>query len=155
MQNSLAKDALKQFRIIFGTVRQHFREIEASCGISGSQLWLLHEIATHPDLGVSRLAENLAIHQSTCSLLVEKLVKKQLVEKQRLMQDQRKVGLLVTEAGRAVLAKAPQPVDGILPQVLATLDTEALTRLNDSLNIVINKLDSQSNTLADQPMGDM
>lgn len=155
MQNTLAKDALKQFRIIFGTVRQHFREIEASCGISGSQLWLLHEIATHPDLGVSRLAENLAIHQSTCSLLVEKLVKKQLVEKQRLMQDQRKVGLLVTEAGRAVLAKAPQPVDGILPQVLATLDTEALNRLNDSLKIVINKLDSQSNTLADQPMGDM
>lgn len=155
MQNSLAKDALKQFRIIFGTVRQHFREIEVSCGISGSQLWLLHEIATHPELGVSRLAENLAIHQSTCSLLVEKLVKKQLVEKQRQTQDQRKVGLIVTTAGQAVLAKAPQPVDGILPQVLATLDTEALKSLNNSLKMVIGKLDGQSNRLANQHMADM
>jgi len=155
MQNSLAKEALKQFRIIFGTVRQHFREIEASCGISGSQLWLLHEIATHPELGVSRLAENLAIHQSTCSLLVEKLVKKHLVEKQRLSQDQRKVGLIVTEAGHAVLSKAPKPVDGILPQVLATLDTEALQSLNVSLKMVIGKLDAQSNTLGNQPLADL
>jgi len=155
MQNSLAKDALKQFRIIFGTVRQHFREIEASCGISGSQLWLLHEISTHPDLGVSRLAENLAIHQSTCSLLVEKLVKKQLVEKQRLAEDQRKVGLIVTPAGQAVLANAPQPVDGILPQVLASLDTEALRSLNASLKMVISKLDTQSNTLANHPLADL
>jgi DNA-binding MarR family transcriptional regulator len=155
MQTSLAKDALKQFRIIFGTVRQHFREIESSCGISGSQLWLLNEISTHPDLGVSRLAENLAIHQSTCSLLVEKLVKKQLVEKQRLAEDQRKVGLIVTPAGQAVLAKAPQPVDGILPQVLASLDIPALENLNSALSMVINKLDKQSNTLADQPLEDL
>lgn len=155
MQNTLAKEALKQFRIIFGTVRQHFREIEASCGISGSQLWLLHEIATHPELGVSRLAENLAIHQSTCSLLVEKLVKKQLVQKQRQTEDQRKVGLIVTDAGHAVLAKAPKPVDGILPQVLHTLDTESLQELNTSLNMVITKLDAQSNSLANQPLGEM
>lgn len=155
MQNSLAKEALKQFRIIFGTVRQHFREIEASCGISGSQLWLLHEIANHPELGVSRLAENLAIHQSTCSLLVEKLVRKQLVQKQRLSEDQRKVGLIVTEAGHAVLANAPQPVDGILPQVLSTLDTEALQNLNTSLKMVIGKLDAQSNTLASQSLAEM
>ena len=155
MQNSLAKDALKQFRIIFGTVRQHLRVIEVSCGISGSQLWLLHEIAQHPELGVSRLAENLAIHQSTCSLLVEKLVKKQLVEKQRQAQDQRKVGLIVTAAGQAVLAKAPQPIDGILPQVLATLDRETLQNLNSSLKLVINKLDQQSNTLGNQTLAEM
>ena len=71
-----AKTVLKQFRIIFGAVKQHFRKIEATCGISGSQLWLLNEIAMYPELGISKLAERLAIHQSTCSLLVEKLVKK-------------------------------------------------------------------------------
>lgn len=155
MQNTLAKEALKQFRIIFGTVRQHFREIEASCGISGSQLWLLHEIATHPELGVSRLAENLAIHQSTCSLLVEKLVKKQLVQKQRQSEDQRKVGLIVTDAGHAILAHAPKPVDGILPQVLHTLDTETLQALNTSLNLVITKLDAHPNSIANQPLSEM
>lgn len=155
MQNLLAKEALKQFRVIFGTVRQHFREIEASCGISGSQLWLLHEIANHPELGVSRLAENLAIHQSTCSLLVEKLVKKQLVEKQRLSEDQRKVGLIVTQAGKMLLANAPKPLDGILPQVLTSLDTETLQSLNTSLKTVINKLDGQADALSSQSLAEV
>ncbi|MGP1716211.1 MAG: MarR family winged helix-turn-helix transcriptional regulator [Methylophilus sp.] len=155
MQNSLAKEALKQFRIIFGAVRQHFREIESTCGISGSQLWLLHEIATHPELGVSRLAENLSIHQSTCSLLVEKLVKKQLVKKQRLTEDQRKVGLLVTPAGHALLAKAPQPVDGILPQVLATMEVDALKNLKASLEMVVSKLDTKAASMSGHPMADL
>ncbi|HSI28040.1 MAG: MarR family winged helix-turn-helix transcriptional regulator [Methylophilus sp.] len=155
MQNSLAKEALKQFRIIFGAVRQHFREIESTCGISGSQLWLLHEIATHPELGVSRLAENLSIHQSTCSLLVEKLVKKQLVKKQRLTEDQRKVGLLVTPAGHATLARAPQPVDGILPQVLANMEIDALKNLKASLELVVSKLDSKTSSLGGHPMAEL
>ncbi|MDP8568555.1 MarR family winged helix-turn-helix transcriptional regulator [Methylophilus aquaticus] len=155
MQNSQAKSVLKQFRIIFGTIKQHFREIEVACGISGSQLWLLNEIANRPELGVSRLAENMAIHQSTCSLLVEKLVKKQLVAKQRLSEDQRKVGLMVTEAGKAILAKAPQPVDGILPQVLADLSQADLATLQASLNLVIAKLDAENNSLATQPLADM
>ncbi len=155
MQNSQAKSVLKQFRVIFGTVKQHFREIEVACGISGSQLWLLNEIATYPELGVSRLAENMAIHQSTCSLLVEKLVKKQLVAKQRLSEDQRKVGLMVTEAGKAVLAKAPQPVDGVLPQVLASLAQSELASLQSSLNLVIAKLNSESDCLSSRPLADM
>lgn len=155
MKNTLAKDALKQFRIIFGAVRQHFREIESTCGISGSQLWLLHEIATYPELGVSRLAENLSIHQSTCSLLVEKLVKKQLVDKQRSTQDQRKIGLMVTAAGKAVLAKAPQPVDGILPQVLTSMDIDSLKHLTSSLQLVISKLDAKTSSMANQHMAEL
>lgn len=155
MQNNQAKLVLKQFRIIFGTVKQHFREIEATCGISGSQLWLLNEIASHPELGVSRVAENLAIHQSTCSLLVEKLVKKRLVEKQRLAEDQRKVGLSITAQGRAILEKAPQPVDGILPKVLAGLATTELSKLEESLELVISQLDEQTRTMANQPLSDL
>ena len=155
MHTTLAKQALKQFRIIFGAVRHHFRDIESTCGISGSQLWLLHEIASHPELGISRRAENLSIHQSTCSLLVEKLVKKQLIEKQRLTADQRKVGLLVTAAGKEVLAKAPQPVDGVFPQILATMDANALQSLNSALEQVIIKLDAKTTGLSDQHMADL
>jgi MarR family transcriptional regulator, organic hydroperoxide resistance regulator len=54
-----------------------------------------------------------------------------------------------------VLAKAPEPVDGILPQVLATLDAEALETLNISLKMVIGKLDAQANALSNQPLADM
>lgn len=48
-----SNQVLKKFRIIYGSVRQHFREVEQACGVSGSQLWLMQEIANTPDIGVS------------------------------------------------------------------------------------------------------
>ncbi|MDO8340476.1 MAG: hypothetical protein Q7T59_00700 [Candidatus Woesebacteria bacterium] len=63
---------LRQFRLIYGSVKKHFRAVERACEIFGSQLWILREIAASLDTGLSRLAERLSIHQSTCSLLVEK-----------------------------------------------------------------------------------
>ncbi|HEY1089947.1 MAG TPA: MarR family transcriptional regulator, partial [Burkholderiaceae bacterium] len=57
---------LKKFRLIFGGVRRHFKQLEASCGLSGSQLWILQEVVRTPGVGISELAARLAIHQSTC-----------------------------------------------------------------------------------------
>jgi hypothetical protein len=34
--DTLAFAVLKQFRLIYGSVKQHFREVESSCGVSGS-----------------------------------------------------------------------------------------------------------------------
>lgn len=61
--DELSLAVLRQFRVIFGSVRQHFREVEQQCGVSGSQLWLLHGART-PGIGVSALAQRLSIHQS-------------------------------------------------------------------------------------------
>lgn len=44
-KKQLPLQVLKKFRIIYGTVRQHFREIERTCGVTGSQLWVMQEVA--------------------------------------------------------------------------------------------------------------
>ena len=93
----LSVQVLKKFRIIYGSVRQQFRDIEKVCGVTGSQLWLMQEVANTSGIGVSELAERLSIHQSTCSQLVEKLVGRKLLLKERSKQDQRRVGLRMTE----------------------------------------------------------
>ena len=48
----LPLQVLKKFRIIYGTVRQHFREIERTCGVTGSQLWVMQEVANTPGIGI-------------------------------------------------------------------------------------------------------
>jgi len=154
-KNQLSLQVLKKFRIIFGSVRQHFREVEESCGVTGSQLWILQEIAKTPDIGVSDLAERLSIHQSTCSQLVEKLVHRGLVLKERSKQDQRRVGLCVTEDAANILKKAPGPAEGILPEALQTLSESSLLALDSSLIEVIAQLSTKDDKLADKPMADL
>ena len=97
---------LKSFRIIYGAVRQHFRQVRRTCGISGSQLWILHELLRTNGIGVSELATKLGIHQSTCSQHVEKLVRAGYLKKMRLSDDQRRVELIVTAKGQRCAATA-------------------------------------------------
>lgn len=154
-KNQLSLQVLKKFRIIFGSVRQHFREVEETCGVTGSQLWILQEVAKTPDIGVSELAERLSIHQSTCSQLVEKLVHRGLVIKERSKEDQRRVGLCLSEEASKILKNAPGPAEGILPEALQALTESALLALDKSLIEVIGQLSTKDDKLADRPLADL
>ena len=154
-KNQLSLQVLKKFRIIYGSVRQQFREIEQSCGVTGSQLWILQEVAKTPDIGISELAARLSIHQSTGSQLVEKLVARGLINKERSKEDQRRVGLRVTEEASRLLTNAPGPAEGILPEALQALPESALLALNDSLIEVIGQLRVHDDKLADRPLSDL
>jgi DNA-binding MarR family transcriptional regulator len=151
----LPLEVLKKFRVIYGAVRQHFRAVEETCGISGSQLWLLREVANTPGVGVTELAARLSIHQTTCSQLVEKLCGKGLLRKQRSREDQRRVGLSLTEAAGEPLARAPGPAEGVLPQALTGMDAEALAVLDRVLGEVIERLHHVDEAFSDQPLSDL
>lgn len=154
-KQQLPLHVLKKFRLIYGSVRQQFREVEQSCGISGSQLWIVQEIVKTPGIGISELAERLAIHQSTCSQLVEKLSVRGLVQKERSEEDQRRVGLIASGTAKELILKSPGPAQGILPDALMALSANSLRQLDASLNEVIEQLRLQDERFADKPLADL
>ncbi len=154
-KHQLSLQVLKKFRIIYGAVRQHFREIEQTCGVTGSQLWILREVDRTSGIGISELAERLSIHQSTGSQLVEKLVGRGLIVKERSREDQRRVGLCVTEEASRLLKNAPGPAEGVLPEALQALPEPALLALDSSLTGVIGQLRMRDDRLAERPLSDL
>lgn len=154
-ETQLPLQVLKKFRLIYGSVRLHFRNIEKTCGVSGSQLWLLHEIGKTPGIGVSDLAGRLSIHQSTCSQLVDKLGARALVVKARSQQDQRRVGLTLTESALQALQDAPGPAEGVLPAALQSLPPETLHVLDSALLEVIAQLKPRDDNFSLRPLADL
>lgn len=149
-------EVLKQFRLIFQSVRKHFQSIEAICGISGSQLWALASVVEKPGQRVTELAKAMAVHQSTASNLVESLVRSGLIQRSRSEADQRVVLLFATETGKLLFGKAPAPLNGLLPDALEKLDREVLLNLNHSLSILIAQMGKQVSTGAEAtPLADM
>lgn len=151
----LVVETLSQFRIIFGSVQKHFALIEKSFGISGSQLWILHEINNSPDIGVSELSLKLHIHQSTCSLLIEKLVKKGLISKIRSAEDQRKICIKLNPSAKKILKNSPKPSEGVLPDALSKLNKKQLISLTSLLNQVINNLKIRDSKSATTPLSEI
>lgn len=121
----------------------------------GSQMWVLQEVQRSPDLGIGELAARMGIHQSTCSILVDKLVAIGCLEKRKQQRDQRRVGLGLTDAGRQALAALPGPAEGILPEALAALPEVVLKTLHINLEELLRHLPGREDKYASMPLADM
>ena len=135
----LQLDVLQQFRVIYGSMRQYFRELEDSCGLPG----------------ITELAGRLGIHQSTCSILVEKLTSMGYLVKQKMSQDQRRIGLRLTPAGDQLIAALPGPAEGILPEALATIPQVSLRTLHINLAELIQHMPGKKEIFATTPLAEL
>lgn len=151
----LTLEVLRQFRVIYGSMRQYFREMEESCGLSGAQMWVLQEAQRSPEIGITELATRMGIHQSTCSQIVDKLVNLGCLTKTRHRIDQRRVGLSLAADGRKAIAALPGPAEGILPEALAAIPDVALKTLNINLSELIRHLPGKDEAFASTPLSDI
>lgn len=135
-----AVQVLRRFRVVFATVRKHFRAVEKQAGISGAQAWALRVVEQRPGIGVNELARAMQLHQSTASNLLRALGEAGLVAAERAGTDRRVAELRITPRGQKALAKAPTPVTGLLPEALARLDARTLARLDRDLGRLIREL---------------
>lgn len=129
---------LKKLRIVIRAAQRHSAWIEKKCGVSGAQLWIMQELFDSPGLRVGEIARRLAIHQTTVSNLLDMLEKRGFVMKTRDPADQRAVRLGLSDGGAALLASAPRPARGLLPEALAKLSPEQVLRLNRGLDELLN-----------------
>src|SRR3954462_14301028 len=143
---------LRKLRLLFNTIKGHFRDVEKKAGVAGAQVWALSVIQANPGAGGNDLARAMDIHQSTASNLLKPLIEKGMVVAGRAKDDRRALKLRVTARGAAVLRKAPAPVTGVLPEVLSRLDRATLTRLNEDLEVLIALLDADGRA-AKMPLG--
>jgi len=135
---------LRQFRLVFNTIKSHFREVERRAGIGGAQVWALSVVRAHPRIGLRALAAAMDIHQTTASNLVKALAAGGLIAVERNGPDRRAVQLTIRPAGEAVLRQVPGPFEGVLPQALAGLDADTLRRLERDLAVLIEALDTDA-----------
>ena len=133
---------LRQFRLVFNTVKTHFQQAEKKAGVGGAQVWALSVIRDQPGIGVTELARRMDIHQTTASNLVRSLVQAGLVRTERAGADRRAVQVYLEPEAARVLRKAPEPFTGVLPEALAQLDPAVLVRLEGDLAALLELLDA-------------
>jgi DNA-binding MarR family transcriptional regulator len=104
--------------------------------LSSAQLFALQLIAAHPNASINDLAALTFTHQSSVSVVIQRLVEQGLVAKGAASEDRRRQRLAVTAAGRRVLRRAPAAVQERLIAAIAALppaDRRTLARLLDAI----------------------
>jgi DNA-binding MarR family transcriptional regulator len=152
MKIKLQKEVLKHFREIYIQAKSELKDNVKKTGLSGSQLWIMQQIYNFNGISNSELAKNLTLHVSTCSILVNKLIKKGLVEKVRSSTDERKIVLTITSKGKQLMAKAPKSPEGAIPSTLKKLNIEELEELNTVLTKFAKKMKVLNKIYKDIPL---
>lgn len=143
---------LQRFRVLIRTAQRHSQWIERQSGVTGAQLWALQELSEAPGLRVGELANRMALHQSTASNMIDRLETGSLIRKERTSADQRVVRLYLTEEGAALLARAPSPARGVLPEALRLLEQDDLAKLQAELDALLKQIKHLDEGFGMQPL---
>ena len=136
------RTSLDAFRRIVQALRTSSRDAERGVGLSGAQLFALQQLAAAPGASVNDLAARTFTHQSSVSVVVRRLVELRLVAKVVAHDDRRRVRLALTEAGRTVLRRSPEPVQERLIAGIAALPDGERRTLADALTRVARAMAS-------------
>ena len=99
--------SMDAIRRIVRVLRQASRDAERTLGVSGAQLFVLNRLLAQGPRTINELAADTATHQSSVSVVVQRLVERGLVSRAVAAHDARRREVSVTAAGRRLLRKAP------------------------------------------------
>ena len=121
-ESSDARTVLDAVRRIVQTLRVSSRAAERQVGVSAAQLFVLERLAAaRGPLSVGELADRTLTHQSSVSVVVQKLEKQGLVARSRAADDARRVELSLTPAARTLLRKAPEAAQDKILNAVASM----------------------------------
>jgi len=120
---------------IVQAIRMEMRRGRAS-NISIPQFRTLRFIQRNPDSSLSHLAEHLGLTLPSVSKLVDGLVKQKLVTRKESTADRRKLTLILTQAGAAIVDSARAGARANLAKKLTALSNAELQTISQALQLL-------------------
>jgi DNA-binding MarR family transcriptional regulator len=128
-----AKQVVESVPVIMRLIRTGVRR---GGGLSLPQLRVLGHVSRNPGTGVSDVATHLDVTNPTASVLVDRLVKKNLLDRKEDPSERRRTLLTLTESGTEVLEDARSKAQFMVAQVLKTQTPEQLSKINEGLALL-------------------
>jgi len=104
------EELLVALRRVIRAVDLRSKQLSKHVGLTGPQLLVMQNIQEKPGIMVREIAENINLSPATITNILDRLEGKDLATRIRSTQDKRKVGVFLTERGKAAVVNAPRPL---------------------------------------------
>lgn len=126
--------SIDSFRRILRALRLAERRTQLQVGLSAAQLFVLHALSDGKEASLSELAERTMTDRSSVAAVVDRLFDAGLVVRGVSRADRRRAAIALTGAGRAVLARAPEPPTVLLMTAIRSMDAAQRAALATGLS---------------------
>ena len=117
--------------------RRLTKEMARAKDLTGPQLTVVKMLEQIGDLSLSELSERIRAQNSTVTGIIDRMVRENLVVRERSKEDRRVVYLRMTSAGRALLPRLRAAATRVLNRGLAGFGTAEIEALKGYLNRMI------------------
>ncbi len=147
--------ALEAVRRLVRALRLSANRAHDTVGVSSAELFILRALHEGgPVASLNELADRTYTDQSSASPVVERLRRRRLIRRQRSALDARRVTIELTDAGRALLQRAPLPPQaGVITalQRMPATERESLARGLSRLVAEMGLANGQGAMLFEEP----
>jgi DNA-binding MarR family transcriptional regulator len=139
LRRQQAAEVVKGLRRLFKGIHEYSKAMQRHSGLSAPQAWALTLVEGEAGVSLGTLAERMYAHPSTVSGVVERLVNRGALRRERDPEDRRGIRLSLTPAGRRLLRESPPPVQAGLLRALERMPLRRLRLLSQALEEIVHQ----------------
>ena len=104
------EELLVALRRVIRAVDLRSKQLSKHVGLTGPQLLVMQNIQERPGIMVREIADSINLSPATITNILDRLEARDLATRIRSTLDKRKVGVFLTERGKAAVVDAPRPL---------------------------------------------
>ena len=135
-------EIIQGLRRMVRAISIYSQEVYRHYGLTGPQLWALKTLQRLGPISVGQLAQSLAVHQSSMSVLVDRRETRGLVRRVRARPDRRFVRVELTARGEKLVAGAPEAAQGRLLHALRGMAPTEVRRLRRGVGRLVEAMEA-------------
>ncbi|NAW67705.1 MarR family transcriptional regulator [Vibrio sp. V27_P1S3P104] len=142
------EEVLVAIRQIIRAIDLHSKKLSKHAGLTGPQLILMRSIEALGEVTIRQLSKHTNMSQATATTILDRLERNHYVQRVRSNTDKRKVHAYLTDEGKALLAKAPQPLQDSFVAQFRQLDDWEQSLLLSSVQRLSSMMNAENMDVA-------
>ncbi len=137
------EELLVSLRKVIRAIDLYSKKLSKESGLTSPQLIVLQEISLHHGCMVKDIATSINLSSATVTSILDRLEARGYVIRERSETDRRKVGLHLTDAGKAAIKDAPRPLQAHFIDRFEKLQDWEQTQLVSTMQRIANMMDAE------------
>ncbi|NBQ34857.1 MAG: MarR family transcriptional regulator [Gammaproteobacteria bacterium] len=121
----------------------HSKYLAKNTGLTTAQLLILQSIQNMGEVSIGEISKKISLSQATVTSILDRLVDKGLVYRERSTEDKRKVHAYLTEDAVALIKDAPAPLQEQFTKQFEALNEWEQSMMISSLQRIAQMMDAE------------
>jgi len=121
----------------------HSKYLAKTAGLTTAQLLILQSIQNMGEVSIGEISKKISLSQATVTSILDRLVDKGLVYRERSTEDKRKVHAYLTEDAAALIKDAPAPLQERFTKQFRALNEWEQSMMISSLQRIAQMMDAE------------